>query len=392
MHPTRPQIQPAPLIAALSHAPHRLTPNTECVIGVLPGEGIGPEIIDASLHVLDTLSRHIPSSFRVEFGGKIGLPALKESGNALSEEVIDFCQGIFSQQGAILCGPGGGRFVYELRSRFDLFCKFTPIRPLQALLSTGAVTPQARAGVDIVMVRENIGGAYFGEWGTRLEQGETTAFHHIEYRTNQVRRILEVAAKLAAMRRGHLCLVLKPGGIPAISALWEQMLHEVTADTRLSTKLLEVDNASYQLISDARELDVVVSPNMWGDILADCGSLLLGSRGVSYSGNFNPEGSAVFQTAHGAAYDLAGSDRANPIGQILSLAMLLRECFAMPDVAQAIETAIEHTLTTGWRTPDIATPGSMIIGTREMGQRIAAALDEQIASPNTTYETSAATY
>jgi 3-isopropylmalate dehydrogenase len=205
-----------------------------------------------------------------------------------------------------------------------------------------------------------------------------TAFHHIRYRHDQVRRILEVAVGLAANRSGRLAVVLKPGGIPAISTLWVEALESIPGAGALDTQVLEIDNATYQLIANPSSFDVIVSPNMFGDVLADCGALLLGSRGLSYSGNFGPHNRAVYQTGHGAAHDLAGKDTANPIGQVMSLAMLLRESFVWPEAADAIVTAVETTLAQGWRTRDIAAPGSKIVGTREMGERLAMVLEESV--------------
>jgi 3-isopropylmalate dehydrogenase len=347
------------------------------ILGVLAGEGVGPEIIRVTLDLLDILLRSSSRCIDIRFGGDIGLPAQAKSGQSLSEEVVKFCANIFAQQGAVLCGPGGGRFVYDLRARFDLYCKFTPLRPLAALRDTGVLRPEYLEGVDIVAVRENIAGLYFGEWGQSCDDhGGMTAFHHIRYRHDQVRRILEVAVNLAASRSGRMAVVLKPGGIPAISTLWVEALESIPAAGKLRTQVLEIDNATYQMIANPSAFDVVVSPNMFGDVLADCGALLLGSRGLSYSGNFGPHNRAVYQTGHGAAHDLAGKDIANPIGQVMSLAMLLRESFVWPEAADALLAAVENTLAQGWRTQDIAAPGSRVIGTREMGQRLATALEE----------------
>jgi 3-isopropylmalate dehydrogenase len=182
------------------------------------------------------------------------------------------------------------------------------------------------------------------------------------------------------MRQGKLRVVLKPGGIPAISKLWQSKLQELAQGSGLKPEVLEVDNAIYQVIANAQQFDVLVAPNAFGDILSDGASLLLGSRGLSYSGNFGTAGHAVYQTGHGAAHDLAGSNRANPIGQILSLAMMLRESFGHYEAAESIEAAIEETLQGGWRTADIAETGSKVIGTKEMGARIAQQLQVALES------------
>jgi 3-isopropylmalate dehydrogenase len=348
------------------------------VIGVLTGEGIGSEIIPVALALLERLLDHTSRRFELRHGGNIGKAALAVQGSSLTGEVVDFCSGIFDDGGAILCGPGGERFVYELRARFDLFCKFTPLKPTVALRDAGVLRPNAVEGVDIVAVRENVGGLYFGEWGQRpSSSGGTTAFHHFAYDEKDVERILQVALNLARQRRGRLCVTVKPGGVPAISALWEAKARQL-AQSDAQVDILEIDNAAYQLIANARQFDVVVSPNMFGDVLADCGALLLGSRGMSFSGNFSAEGYAVYQTGHGAAHDIAGADVANPVGQIYSLAMLLRESLAWPEAALALETAVATTLSQGYRTRDIATAGSRVVGTRELGHRIGAALAEQL--------------
>jgi 3-isopropylmalate dehydrogenase len=173
--------------------------------------------------------------------------------------------------------------------------------------------------------------------------------------------------------------VTKPGGVPAISAIWEDRLRRLNQGKNVETRILEVDNAVYQLIANAHEFDVIVSPNMFGDVLADCGALLLGSRGMSFSGNFGPAGRAVYQTGHGAARDLAGTDRANPIGQILSLAMMLRESFAWQKGAQVIEEAIEKTLAEGYRTLDISAPSCKVVGARELGRCICDTLQDLVS-------------
>jgi 3-isopropylmalate dehydrogenase len=159
--------------------------------------------------------------------------------------------------------------------------------------------------------------------------------------------------------------------MPTVSRLWVRGLDDLAKDSGVHCEVLQIDNAAYQLIHAAREFDVVVTTNLLGDILADCSALLLGSRGMSVSANFGRNRRAVYQTGHGAAYDLAGRDRANPVAQILSVAMLLRVSFGLEKVACCIESAVTRTLEAGWRTPDIAASGCRLVGTREMGRRIA---------------------
>jgi 3-isopropylmalate dehydrogenase len=349
-------------------------PSGDFLIGVLKGEGIGPEIIEPTLRVLDAALAEKSIRIRTCFGGSIGKIALRETGCILTDEVKEFCWNVFRQNGAVLCGPAGGRFVYELRSHFDLFCKIIPIRPLSKAADFGVLKPAAVQDVDIVVVRENVGGIYMGRWGEERHEDQTVASHAFEYRSNQVERILQVAFGLAQARRGKLTLVVKTEGMPTISRLWVQTFEEIASKSGVRTEVLEADNAAFQLVNAARDFDVVVTSNLLGDILGDLGALLLGSRGMSFSGNFGPGCRAVYQTAHGAAYNLAGIDAANPVGQICALVMLLRINFGLYDLADGIETAVRQTLDAGWRTTDIASPGCMRVGTRELAERIADAV------------------
>lgn len=342
------------------------------VVGVLAGEGIGAEVVGAARDVLDHVRARTHKPVEIIVGGKIGRPAQAECGAALSGEVIEFCDSVFARGGAILCGPGGGRFVYDLRAHFALYCKLTPVRHLDAIDDASILRPERLRGVDLIVVRENVGGLYFGR--SEIVPGEDrAAIQHCAYSDSEVRRILLPALDLARRRRGRLALALKPDGIPAISTLWRENLEQLAAGTGVACQVLEVDNAAYQLIASPHELDVMVAPNMFGDVLSDAASLLLGSRGMSFSGNFGPQRRAVYQTGHGAAHDLAGRNCANPVGQIYSLAMMLRESFGWQREASAIEAAIAMVLGQGWRTPDIASSTSRVIGTRELGERIAAA-------------------
>jgi 3-isopropylmalate dehydrogenase len=346
------------------------------VIGVFPGEGIGPEIVAVALDILDEMGKAGDRRFEIRMGGQIGTEAKLLCGNGLPDEAVEFCESVFADGGALFCGAGGARFVYDLRARFDLFCKFTPLKPCAALRDAGVLRPERLDGVDIVAVRENVGGLYFGQWqrGTD-ERGRATATQQFGYRDDQVERILGVAARLAASRNGRLCVVLKPEGVPTISALWQECVEALRGTIQLDVlEILEIDNAVYQLIADPRRFDVIVSSNMFGDVLADCGALLLGSRGMSFSGNFSADGKAVYQTGHGAARDLAGSDSADPVGQILALAMMLEESFNWPQGAAAIRDAVARTLAAGYRTADIASSGSRVVGTRELGTHIRDAL------------------
>lgn len=365
----------------LSVAVHRMEGTASTaphVVGVLPGEGVGPEVVGAALDVLDEVSTRFDTKFDIRHGVPIGSTAVRRSVPALTGDVTSFCESVFAERGALLCGPVGGRFVYELRSQFELFCKLTPLRPIACLAGAGVLRADAVRAVDVVMVRENTGGLYFAdEHERRDDTGIVAVEHRYRYERSEVERILRVAVEVARSRRRRVELVVKPGGLERMSSFWAGVLEGMAADAGVETSVVAVDNAAYRLLARARDLDVVVSPNMIGDVLADCGGLLLGSRGMTYSGNFAAGGAAVFQTGHGAAYDLAGRDQANPVGQIASMAMMLRESYGLEAAAHAVEAAIDDVLERGYRTADIAGAECTVVGTRDLGERIAGA----IASP-----------
>jgi len=344
-------------------------------VGVFLGEGVGAEVVPVAMRMLGLLAGHCNRRFELHQGGLIGLPAKALHGTSLSDEVTGFAEDLFRQGGAMFCGPGGDRFVYELRRRFNLYCKFTPLEPLSELSAAGSVRPEVAAATDIIAVRENMGGIYQGVWEEEGGAGSRVARHRFEYHEADVRRIMGVALSLAATRRGHVHIVLKPGGIPSISSLWRSCAEEMARDAGIALGELEIDNAVYQLIADPGQFDVLVSPNMFGDVLADCGSLLLASRGLSYSGNFNDLGHAVYQTGHGAARDIAGKDIANPIGQIFSLGMMLRESFCWPEADAALRQAVRETLRSGIATSDLVMPAHRIVGTAEFGDAVAETLE-----------------
>jgi len=349
-------------------------------IGVIIGEGIGPEIIPVCVDILGVIERITGTVLKLSYGGPVGKKAFELTGEALSNEVIEWAENIFSAGGAILCGPVGGRFVYEMRSRFGLFCKFTPIKPIDAL-SDFSILNQAKAkDIDMIMVRENLGGIYYGVGHhDKDEEGRNRISYSFSYNEIEVERILTVAVNLACKRSGRITLVIKSYGLPDISKLWTEIFHDVTTSTKLDTQIMEIDNAVYQIIADPTQFDVIVSSNMFGDILADNASLLLGARGLSYSGNFGARGMATYQTGHGAAYDIAGKNQANPIGQIFSLAMMLKESFGLIDIAHTIIKSTCQVLRKNNRTFDIGTEQHTILSTSDIGKLIIEQLEKNLS-------------
>ena len=346
--------------------------TSEIVIGVLPGEGIGTEIIGCAIDVLETVANATGLRLELRRGGSIGRDSERVCGTTLSADVIRFCETIFASGGAVLNGPGGGRYVYDLRKRFDLFFKISPLRAATGLPDASRLRLEAVNDVDILVVRENSGGAYQGEWTDRTTSaGEHIAEHSFAYSETQVRRFLNAAAKLAGQRRGELTVVWKEAGVPSISQMWRAGAEAAAAAHGVRYSMVDVDLMAYRLIHETNAFDVIAAPNLFGDVLADLGSALIGSRGISFSGNYTERGNAVYQTNHGAAYRLAGKDRANPVGQIFSLAMMLRESFGLGREADIIEEAVRSVWREGWRTEDVFTAGACMIGTQEMGARIA---------------------
>jgi 3-isopropylmalate dehydrogenase len=345
-------------------------PADRVLVGVLVGEGVGEEVIPCALNMLRAACADGAPQLEIRFGGLIGKPALLEHGRALTGEVVDFCRSVFADGGALLCGPGGGRFVYELRAEFDLYCKYTPIKPMTVLQDCGVVRPEHLHDIDILAVRENTSGLYFGASHRDSSADEDTVVHEFRYRRAEVTRILRCAFQVASQRRGKVSITTKPGGLPVMSALWEELAYEFASELGIELTVLEIDNAIYQMIARPQAFDVIVSPNMFGDVLADSGALLLGSRGMSYSGNFGDDHRAVYQTGHGAAHDIAGHDLANPIGQMLSVAMMLRESFGLSRHAARVEAVIENTLARGFRTRDITSAHSTLVGTRALGELV----------------------
>jgi 3-isopropylmalate dehydrogenase len=357
----------------------------EIPVGVLRGEGVGGEVVQAALDVVDAVTSAAGVRTRIQVGGLIGRSAEKVHGKTLSGEVEAFTEEVFAAGGALLCGAGGGRFVYELRRRFDVFFKISPLRTVNGVPDASRLKPAALADVDILVTRENSGGVYQGAWSASGEAGSRSAEHRFGYGEPQVRRFLECSARLAAARRGLLTVVWKESGVPTVSALWKDCAEQAAGAAGVRVQMVDVDLMAYRLIQEAAVFDVVAAPNMCGDVLADLGAVLLGSRGVSYSGNFTERGEGVYQTNHGAAYDLAGTDRANPAGQILCAAMMLRESFGLHQAADAVETGLRRVWRDGLRTADVAGPDSRVVGTRALGvaaaERAVEVLRERSALP-----------
>jgi len=339
-------------------------------VGVLRGEGSGPELIDATLRVLEGVAENRGLKFQIETGGEIGSLSARRNGEYLSGEVIEFCRKIFGAGGAVLAGAAGGRFVYDIRRRFNLYYKLNPLRSYQELRDVCRLKLPAKP-IDVLVVRENLQGIYQGDSVENSSEDGREVSHTFVHNEKQVRAVLEVAAAVARSRRNLLTVIGKNAGAPAVHALWGACAMEVSQAADVEFSMLDVDYAAYKLLQEPESFDVIAAPNCFGDILSDLGGVLAGSRGLTFGASYSAEGAAIYQTNHGAAYDLAGSDTANPAGQIFSMAMMLRETFGLRTEAQLVEDSVRAVWRSGWRTTDLAEPSCKIAGTRQFGELVA---------------------
>ncbi len=333
-------------------------------IGAIPGEGVGPELIEICTGLLKLLSERFAWTLNIETCGHVGHRARAAGHNDLPEHAIAFADHVFNSGGVILAGAGGGRFVYEMRRRFDLFVKINPIHPLKCSAS-GTDKP-----FDITIVRDNREGIYQGNAVVTGHGHSRKATHSFESTYSAVSEITELAAKLAATRSGHMTVVAKESGIQDVSRMWSEAGRESSEKHGVKLQLMDIDFAVYQMVRHPEKFDVIATGNCFGDILADLGGLLMGSRGNTYGASYNHAKHAVYQTNHGAAFDLAGKNTANPAGQILSTAMLLRESFQLDEEATLLEQALENTWAAGHRTADLQKPDQIAEGTGEFVEAV----------------------
>jgi 3-isopropylmalate dehydrogenase len=245
--------------------------------------------VGAALEVVRRLGQAGGQDLTVEEGGPIGRTAEREFGAALPDDVVDFAQGIFERGGALLSGPGGGRYVYDLRTRLELFLKISPVQVRNGLPSASPLRPEVLAGVDLLIVRENVGGVYQGVSQETVDwRGGCVVRHTFSYAQAEVRRFLDAAARLAATRRGQLTVVTKEGGLPELSALWRTCALEAAEALGVQCSFPDLDLLAYQLVHQPEAFDLIAAPNLGGDVLGDLAGVLVGSRTLSFAGNFSP--------------------------------------------------------------------------------------------------------
>jgi 3-isopropylmalate dehydrogenase len=352
-------------------------------IAILPGDGIGPEITAQAVKVLERLRRDgLPLEWAEAPIGGAGVDAY---GDPLPASTLEFARAA----DAILLGAVGGpkydglprekrpeQGLLRIRKALELFANLRPARVYRELAAASALKPERVAGLDLLIVRELTGDIYFGEpKGIRVNAaGEREGFDTMVYREGEVRRIAHVAFQ-AARRRGRRVCSVDKANVLETSRLWREMVSEVAReypDVELSH--MYVDNAAMQLVRDPRQFDVILTGNMFGDILSDEASMLTGSIGMLPSASLDARNKGLYEPIHGSAPDIAGRDIANPLASILSLAMLLRYSLGMEAAAVRVERAVAEVLTRGLRTADIAEPGVAPVGTAAMGDAVVAAL------------------
>lgn len=352
-------------------------------IAVIPGDGIGPDVVEQTLKVMDKVGEKFGHTFnytKVLAGGC----AIDATGACLPQETIDICK----DSDAVLLGAVGGwkwdnlpgdqrpeRALLGLRKALGLFANLRPALLFEQLADASPLKPEILAGgLDIVVVRELTGGIYFGEKGHRDTDLGPAAYDIEQYAEGEVRRIAKVAFDMAMKRNKHVTSVDKANVLES-SRLWRRVVAEVAQDyPEVTLDNLYVDNAAMQLVRNPRQFDVIVTSNIFGDILSDEASQITGSIGMLPSASLAEGNFGMYEPVHGSAPDIAGQDKANPMATILSAAMMLRYTFGLGAEADAIENAVKSVLDQGYRTPDLYAGQGTQVGTAQMGDLIAAAI------------------
>ncbi|MCC2681474.1 MAG: 3-isopropylmalate dehydrogenase [Nitrosospira multiformis] len=351
-------------------------------IAILAGDGIGPEIVAQAVRVLETLRS---DGLKLELEqGLLGGCAVDAAGEPFPEAT----RTLVAEADAVILGAvGGPRYdalprqlrpeqgLLGIRKALNLFANLRPAVLYPELADASTLKPEVVSGLDILIVRELTGDIYFGEpRGIELRNGQRIGYNTMIYSEAEIRRIARVAFQAARKRSHRLCSVDKMNVLES-TQLWRDVVTETAGeypDVELSHML--VDNAAMQLVRNPRQFDVVVTGNMFGDILSDEASMLTGSIGMLPSASLDERNKGLYEPIHGSAPDIAGKDLANPLATVLSVAMMLRYTFNLEEEASRIERAVKKVLADGYRTADIYEPGKMRIGTAAMGDAVLASL------------------
>jgi len=369
----------------------------QATILLLPGDGIGPEVVTSARRVLEAVAEHVGHAFHFR-DAPIGGAAIDETGHPLPPETVAACR----KSDAVLLGAVGGprwadpdaavrpeQGLLQLRQTLDAFANLRPVRTYRGLEDASALRPDRLDGIDLVIVRELTGGIYFGK-RQEASDGSTEAYDTMAYRESEIERIAHVAFRLAQSRKRRVVSVDK-ANVLAASRLWRRVVTRTAREyPGVAFESMLVDAAAMHLLRRPRSFDVLVTGNLFGDILGDEASMLAGSMGLLPSASLAglPEPSkakrrvrGLYEPIHGSAPDIAGKGIANPIAAILSGALMLRYSFGLPQEAQWIEDAVAQTLADGVRTPDL--PSDLPVGTEEMTCAVLDTLEQSVAATTT---------
>jgi 3-isopropylmalate dehydrogenase len=349
-------------------------------ITLLPGDGIGPEIMSVAVDVLNVVGKRFDLSF--EFStALIGGAAIDETGEPLPAVTLDMCR---NSDAVLLAAIGGYKWdslpshlrpeagLLGLRAGLQLFANLRPAKIIPQLIDASTLKREVVEGVDIMVVRELTGGIYFGKPKGifTTESGEKRGVNTMVYSESEIERIGRVAFETARKRGGKLCSVDK-ANVLEVSQLWRDRITQLSAEyTDVELSHLYVDNAAMQLVRAPKQFDTIVTGNLFGDILSDAAAMLTGSIGMLPSASLGADGPGVYEPVHGSAPDIAGLDKANPLAQVLSAAMMLRYALNQPEAAELIENSVLQVLQQNYRTGDIMSPGMKLVGCRAMGEAL----------------------
>ncbi|MBE9169468.1 3-isopropylmalate dehydrogenase [Pleurocapsales cyanobacterium LEGE 06147] len=356
-------------------------------ITLLPGDGIGPEIMAVTVDVLKVVSKQYDLDFTFE-EACIGGAAIDQIGEPLPAESLEKCR---RSDAVLLAAIGGYQWdnlprhqrpetgLLRLRAGLGLFANLRPATILPQLIDASTLKREVVEGVDIMVVRELTGGIYFGQPKGifETEKGEKRGVNTMAYKESEIDRIVKVGFEIAQKRRGKLCSVDK-ANVLDVSQLWRDRVTAMAPnypDVELTH--LYVDNAAMQLVRDPKQFDTIVTGNLFGDILSDEAAMLTGSIGMLPSASLGADGPGVFEPVHGSAPDIAGQDKANPLAQVLSAAMMLHYGLNEPEAATNIEQGVIQVLERGYRTGDIMSTGMTPVGCRRMGEALIEVLSSE---------------
>ena len=351
---------------------------------ILPGDGIGIEIVAQAVKVIESLNRNHSMGMTL-VNGLLGGAAYDETGSPFPDETIR----IAKECDSILLGAVGGpkweslerslrpeRGLLGIRSELELFSNLRPAILYPQLASASSLKKEIVSGLDLMIVRELVGGIYFGQpRGVEIKNGERFGVNSATYYESEIARIGHSAFQIAQKREGRVCSVDK-ANVLEVSELWRDVMEEVSkeySDVKLSH--LYVDNAAMQLVRDPKQFDVMVTSNLFGDVLSDCAAMLTGSIGMLPSASLDKNNFGMYEPIHGSAPDIAGKDIANPLATILSVSMMLRYSLNQAELAEKIDSAVSDVLDQGYRTRDIAGDSQKVVGTEEMGDLVVKALE-----------------